>query len=92
MHLIDNGDRAGHRLEQSTGQLEADIERLGADVEQQITRSGRGVVAGTAQFRERVQFGRPRPGEQPIPGVGSDRGHQGQVLGRIAETNRAHQA
>ena len=40
---------------------------------------------------ERVQLGRPRTGEQPVPGVGADRGDHRQALGRVAEADRAHQ-
>ncbi len=34
------------------------------------------------QLDERVQLGRPRTGEQPVPGVGADRGDHRQALGR----------
>ena len=40
---------------------------------------------------ERMQLGRPRPGEQPVPRVGADRGHHREAFGRVAETDRAHQ-
>ena len=40
------------------GQLEADVHRLGADVEQQIARGGRRVVPRAVELDERVQFGR----------------------------------
>ena len=53
-------------------------------------RRARGAAA-PLEFDERMQFGRPRPGEQPVPGVGADRGDHRQPLGRVAETDRAHQ-
>ncbi len=92
VHLVDDRDGTGHRLGDPAGQLETDVENLGADVEEQIPRGGRGVVAGAAQLDEGMQLGGPRPGEQSIPGVGADRGHQRQVLGRITEADRPNQA
>ena len=92
VHLVDDGDRPAHRLDHPAGELEADVENLGPDVEQQVTRCGGGVVAGAAQLDERVQIFGARPGEQSIPRVGPDRRHHRQVLGRIAEPDRTDQA
>ena len=91
VHLVDDGDRTRHRLDHLGGQFEADVEHLGADVEQQIARCGRRVVAGALELDEGVQFGRPGPennrsqASEPIE-VTSDR-----RLGRIAETDRTDQ-
>ena len=73
------------------GQLEADVEGLRPDVEQQVARGGRGAVARAVQRDERMQFGGPRSGEQPVARVGADRGDHRQMLGRVAETDGAHQ-
>ena len=39
-----------------------------------------------------MQFGRPRLAEQPVPGVGADPHHAGQIALDIAEADRADQA
>ena len=92
VHLVDHGDRAGHRVDELAGQLEADVHRLGPDVEQQVARGGRRAVARAVERDERVQLGRPRTGEQPVPGVGADRGDHREPLGGIAKADRPHQS
>ena len=91
VHLVDDGDRPGHRLGHLAGQLEADVEHFGTDVEEQITRSRRGVMPRAVQLDERVQISGSRSGEQPVPGVGADRRHHRQVLGRVPEADGPHQ-
>ncbi len=58
VHLVDDGDRTGHRLDHLAGQLEAHVEHLGADVEQQIAGGCRGLVAPAVQGDEGMQLGR----------------------------------
>ena len=41
VHLVDDRDRSAHRLDDPARQLEADVHRLGPDVEQQIARRRR---------------------------------------------------
>ena len=44
VHLVDDGRRPGHRLDDASGQLEADVHHLCADVEQQVAGRGRRTV------------------------------------------------
>ena len=81
VHLVDDRDGARHRVDDPAGQLEADVHRLGADVEQQIARRRRGVVPGRPRARRTDAVRRARSGEQPVPRVGADRGDHRQVLG-----------
>ena len=53
VHLVDDRQRAVHRLDDLGGQLEADVHRFGADVEQQIARCGRCVMAAARRSRGR---------------------------------------
>ena len=89
--LVDDRDRA-HRTDDLDRQFEADVHRLRADVEQQITRRGRGAVPTSVECDERVQLDRPGTGEQPIPRRRTDRRHHRQVLARVAKPDRAHQS
>ena len=49
------------------------------------------VVPAALDLDERVQLGRARSGEQPVPRVGADRGDHREPLGRVAEPDGAHQ-
>ena len=44
-------------------------QQLVPDVEQQVPRRGHGVMPIPRELAERVQLGRARPGEQPVPGL-----------------------
>ena len=46
---------------------------------------------GPSSATNGMQFGGPRTGEQSVPRVGADGGHQRQLLGRVAKADRAHQ-
>ena len=91
VHLVDHGHRPGHRSQDVIGQLEADVQRLGPNMEQQVPGRCRGRVSGAVQRDERVQFGRSRAVEQPVPGVRADRGDRRQILGRLAKPGRPNQ-
>jgi len=78
-------------LQNAVGQLEADVQRLGPDVEQQIARRAWRGVPRAVQLDERAQLGRSRALEQPVPGLRADRGDHRQVFGGIAESDCAHQ-
>ena len=72
VHLVDDGDRAApSTCRMRSGQLEAHVQRLGADVEQQVAGRGRGLVPRAVQFDERMQLGRSRTAEQPVPRLAS---------------------
>ena len=90
MCFVDDGDRI-ERLDDSPRKLETHVHRLCADVEQQIARRRRGVVAPSVELDERMQFDGSGSGEQPVPRIGSDRRHHRQPLGRVAKAHRAHQ-
>src|ERR1700739_4002479 len=91
MYLVDHGHRAGDRLQNAVGQLEADVQRLSPDMEQQIARRARRGVPRAVQCDERVQLSRSRALEQPVPGLRANRGDHRQAFGRIAESDGAHQ-
>ena len=45
-----------------------------------------------AELDERMQVRGAWPGEQPVPGRRTERGHQRQLLGGVAETGRPNQS
>jgi hypothetical protein len=49
-------------------------------------------VRGSGELAERMQLGRSRSGEQPVPRIGTNPGHAGQRRLRDAEPDRPLQA
>ena len=87
MHFIDHGNglaEPGHDLR---CQLEAEIHALGANVEEEIAGRGDGMARAGPDFPKRMQFRRPRLTKEPVPRVGSNTYHAGEVSLDIAESD-----
>ena len=67
VHLVGDRHRVAEPRHDLGRQLEAQIHALGADVEQHVARRGDGVARSGAEFPERMQLGRARLAEQPVP-------------------------
>ena len=89
VHLVDDDGVPAQPLGQPLGQFEAQVEPVGPDVNEQVTRRRDGSVPRPAQLAERVQASRTRTGAQAIPQVGSDSHHQRQVGLGHPESHRA---
>lgn len=90
-HLVGDGDRAPQPSHDLRAEGETEVLAGGPDVEDQVARGGRGVMAGAAQLPERVQLRRARTVHQPVPGRGADARNDTEPPVRIAETDRALQ-
>ena len=62
--FVDGTGQPGHGL---AHELEAHVHPLVLDVEEQVARRRHGAVHGPGELTERVQLGRARAGEQPVP-------------------------
>ena len=82
---------AGEAVHDQRRQLEAEVGLLGPDVEQQVARR-RPAWWRPVHLDEGVELGRPGPGEQPVPGVRADAGHQRQPGRRDPEPDGAVEA
>src|SRR5262249_14066556 len=69
VRLVHHGGGAGQLLHQLAGQLEAQVHPPGPQVENQVARGRNRRVPGTDDLAERVQVGRARAAEEPVPGV-----------------------
>ena len=92
VHLVDRRDRVAEPRHDLRRDLEAEVHPLGADMEQQVAGRRDRVARSGPELAERVQFGRARVPEQPVPGVGPDPHHAGEAGFEIAKFNRANQA
>jgi hypothetical protein len=70
------------------GVLKAQIHPVRPDMEEQVARRGHRTVPAAGQCTERVQLGRPRPAEQPVPGKRADPYDAGELAFRDPEPNR----
>ena len=86
--LVDDVGPAGQPVHQLRGQLEAQIHPSGPEVEQQVARRGDGGVPGADDLPERVQLGRPRAAEQPVPQSRTDPDDAAQLAVRDPEADR----
>jgi hypothetical protein len=76
-------------LGHSGGQLEAEVQLLGLDVQEEVTRGGRRHVPLTADLGERVQVRRPRAAAvHAVPGVAADAHDARQAGLDVAEADR----
>jgi hypothetical protein len=88
MDFIDDARRAAQALGESLGELKAEIQPLGPDVEQQISGRARGGVHRSRELREWVQTDRTRSGEQPVPEQRPDPHHARQLRLGHAKADR----
>ena len=91
MHFLDGGDGtpdAGHDLGR---ELEAQIHALGADMEQEISGGRDRMARAAAKFAERMELGRARRAEQPVPRLRTDSHHAGQAGLDVAKLDRPQQ-
>ena len=86
--LVHHGRETAKALHQPLGQLEADVEAVGTDVEKQITGCGHRDVARAGELPERVKLGRTRTGPKPIPEGRTDSHHAGELRFGHAEAHR----
>ncbi len=90
VHLVDDPDRIAELAEQSGGKLEAEVHRIGADVQQEVTRGRDGDALAGAELPKRLQRRRTGLAEQPVPCAGAEAADTGQIAGRHALTDPAH--
>ena len=77
----------GHDLRR---QLETEVHPLGADVEEDVPRRGDRVVAAS-DFAERVEVGRARRPEKPVPRIGPEPEDAGQLAFDVAKPDCAQE-
>ena len=89
VHLVDDlGDRA-EPVDDQRRQLEAQVEAGRPDMKEQVAGRGDGRVPGADDLAKRVQPGRARPSEEPIPQLRADAGDAGETGLGVAEADRA---
>jgi hypothetical protein len=88
VRLVDDVGRAGEPADDLRGQLETHVHLPGPKVEQQVTGGRRRGVPRALPLPERVQLGRFRAGEHPVPQLRADAGDAGQLGRRQAEADR----
>ena len=72
-------------------ELKTEVHALGAKVKNQIARRCHGMAHAGLEFPKWVEFCRPRLTKEPVPGVGPDPHHAGEVSPDIAEADRTDQ-
>src|SRR5262249_62003199 len=87
MHFADGGTRFAEPSHDLRCQLEAEIHALGANVKEEIAGCSDGVTRAGSNLPKRMQFRRPRLAKEPVPRVGSNSHHAGEVSLNIAEAN-----
>ena len=92
MHLVHDPSPPGEALEQSLRQLEAHVEPVRPDVEQQVAGCRDGGMPGTSQRAENVQAGRARVTEEAVPQLRAETDHARQPPIGDAKTHRPGQA
>jgi hypothetical protein len=60
-------------------------------MEEEVARRGHRVVRSAHDFAERVQMGRSRLPEQPVPRIGAKPYDAGQLAFQVTESNRAQE-
>ena len=86
--LVADRDRAGQPVHDLRGVLKAQVHPVRPDMEEQVARRGHRTVPAAGQRAERMQLGRPRPGEQPVPGQRADPYDAGELAFRDPEPDR----
>jgi hypothetical protein len=89
MHLVDHRGRVAERLGQPLGELETQIQPVGADVDQQVTWCAGGEVDRPAELRQAMEVGRARGAVEAVPSVGADPDYARQAGLGHAESDRA---
>jgi hypothetical protein len=89
MHLVDDPRGSGEPIRQPLGQLEAEVETMCAEVDEEIAGRGGGAVRPTRDCPERMQPGRARRAEEPLPDASSDADHARQPTLGDPEAHRA---
>ena len=87
MHFIGRGNGIAEPSHDLRRQLETEIHALGANVKEEIAGGGDGMARAGFDFPKRMQFRRPRLTKEPVPGVGSNPHHAGEVAFDIAKTD-----
>ena len=91
VHLVDHLRVPVEPDHQPPGELEAQVEAMGADVEEQVAGCRDGGVPGAGELGERMQAGRARPAEEAVPELGADADHARQRGLGDAEADRSPQ-
>ena len=92
VHLVGHRGGAGQPGHDLAGELEAHVHPLVPDVKEQVALCGGSPVGSSGELAERMQLGRARSGEQPVPRARANPGHAGQRGLRDAEPDRPLQA
>ena len=87
MDLVDDGCVAGEALGEPLRELEAEIEPVGADMEEEIAGCRRRVMLRAAQGAKRMQTRRTSDAEQAVPRIRTDADHARQIPLGQAETD-----
>ena len=89
MHLVDRRNRVAELRHDLRRQLEAEVHALGANVKHEIARRRDRVARTGLDLPKGMQLRRPRLAEQPVPRLGPDPHHAGEISLDVAETDRA---
>ena len=72
-------------------QFEADVHTLGADVEQQVSRSRDGMPIGGMKLTKWMQLRRPRRPKEDVPCFGTESHYARETCLNVSKSNGAHQ-
>ena len=75
MDLVDDRRVLAQAVRQPLRELEAQVEPVRTNVEEQVARGRRRPVPVAGQRLERMQLGRTRRPDQPVPDLGPDPDH-----------------
>ena len=89
VYLVDDVDEPAQPLGQPLGELEAQVEPVGADVKQQVAGRRDSSVACPVELAEGMQVSGAGTASQPIPQRGADPDHQRELGFGHAESHRA---
>ena len=85
VHFVDRRHRLAELSHDLRRQFETQVHALGANVKDEIARRRDRMARAGFDFPKRMQFRRPRLAEQPVPGVGANPHHTGEISLDIAE-------
>ena len=91
VNLVCHGDGVCNLVHDLARQFEAQIHAVRPDVKEDVAWGGDRMARAGAKFVERVQFGRARRTEQPVPNFRPERDDAGQPPFEVAEPDRTQQ-
>ena len=91
VHLVDHGDHIPDAVHDLHSQFEAEVHTFGANVKEDVARSGYGMASAGANLPKRVKLGGTGGSEELVPGIGTESCDAGKACLDVAKLHSAYQ-